>query len=231
MIYFLRFNIMVLLFVFSQSAQGGVIFSMAFDQANYDVSPNGMVEVKVFLRQTGIPDLGEFNVLGGAGAVGMTGTGVRVLFGADANDAQVVSVGDITGNSDFDNFFGDPFIQLDTGSALLSQSTLGPPVLGSGAPNTYELLLGTFKFTAAAVAGQVTNISASIPLVPNSSDNIAATDPLPTVLSDIVSAGATITVLSGGIAPVPEPSSLFVWILSVGVGVSLNSRRRSARHA
>lgn len=206
-----------------RASNAGQSFSFEFDRTNYVVAPGGVVNVQVLLRQSGVADAGDTNILGGLGAVGMTGTGVRVTFGAGANDAQVLSPSDIAGNPGFDNFGFPPFTSASSGSALLSQSTSGTPLLGQNvAPDTYDLLLGTFTFTVGSVPGQVTTIGASIPLSPNSSDNIAATSPDPTVLTNIASAGATITVQGGGL--VPEPSSLLLGALASVVVVSLLCR-------
>jgi len=208
--FFIGLGIGIALLTGGGTANADLEFSFQFDQSNYVASPGGQVAVEVFLRQTGIAGTGQTNILGGPEAVGMVGTGVLVTFGTGLSDAQVLSPSDITGNAAFDNFGFSPFTSVSSGSASLSQSTSGAPVLGTNvALDTYDLLLGTFTFTAGTVLGQVTTISASIPLDPN--DNVAATSPDPTVLTNIASAGATITV-QGAVA-VPEPNSLFVGII------------------
>ncbi len=215
----------VALLVGVETADAGFDFSFNFDQPDYIVPPGGTVNARVFLRQTGVPDVGQVNILGGTGAVGMTGTGVRVTFGTGPNGAQVLSPSDITGNAAFDNFGFPPFVIVNSSSAILSQSTLGAPVLGTGlAPNTYDLLLGTFKLTAGAVPGQVT-IGASIPLSPHSNDNVADTSPLPSVLSSIASTSATITI---GSTVVPEPSSLLQGLTGLVLVAGLACWRRAA---
>jgi len=210
--FFIGLGIGIALLTGGGTANADLGFSFQFDQSNYVVSPGGQVAVEVFLRQTGTPGAGETNVLGGSGAVGVTGTGVTITFPVGANDAQVLSASDISGNSAFDNAGFGPVTSVSGGSALLSQAViLGSPVLGtavSGLTNTYDCFLGTFQFTAGLQAGQVTTIGASIPLSPHSSDNVAATSPEPTVLTNIESAAATITVQS--VTAVPEPSSLRV---------------------
>ena len=209
--FFIGLGIGLVLLFGARAADAGQIFSFEFDRSNYVAAPSGLVDVQVFLRQTGTADAGQTNILGGPGAVGMTGTGVLVTFGTGLSDAQVLSPSDITGNAAFDNFGFPPFTSVSSGSAILSQSTSGAPVLGTNvALNTYDLLLGTFTFTAGTVLGQATTIRASIPL--NSNDNVAATSPDPTVLTNIASAGATITVR----ARPPSPSRVpFSWASSV----------------
>lgn len=200
------------------TANADLVFAFQFDQSNYVASPGGQVAIEVFLRQTGTPGAGETNVLGGSGAVGVTGTGVTITFPVGTNDAQVLNASDISGNSAFDNAGFGPFTSVSGGSALLSQAVIfGSPVLGtavSGLTNTYDCFLGTFQFTAGLQAGQVTPISAAIPLFPNSNDNVAATSPLPTGLTSIAGGGATITV-EGGVAAVPEPSTLGPCLITI----------------
>ncbi len=187
--FFIGLGIGFVLLSGARAAHADLTFSFEFDRSNYVAAPSGLVDVQVFLRQTGIADSGQTNILGGPEAVGMTGTGVRVTFGTGPNDAQVLSELDITGNAAFDNFGFPPFTSVSSGSAILSQSTSGAPVLGTNvALDTYDLLLGTFTFTAGTVLGQMTTISASIPLSPNSNDNLAATSPDHTVLTNIESA-------------------------------------------
>lgn len=209
------------------SANAGLVFSFQFDQSNYNVSPGGTVDVGVILRQSGTADTGETNVLGGTGAVGMTGTGVLVTYPTGADDAQVQGTSDVSGNAAFDNFGFGPFIAVSAGSALLSQSTSGSPVLGTavaGHSDTYDLVLGTFRFTAGSVSGQVTPITASIPLFPNANDNVAATDP-PTPILVIADGGATITVTGGVVNPVPEPATLAPALVAVMVVAAFGLRR------
>jgi len=206
--FFIGLGIGFVLLSGARAAHADLIFSFEFDRTNYVAAPGGSVDVQVFLRQTGTADAGQTNILGGPGAVGMVGTGVLVTFGTGPNEAQVLSPSDITGNAAFDNFGSAPVTSVSSGSAFLSQFTfLGPPVLGTNvALDTYDLWLGTFTFTAGTVLGQATTISASIPL--NSNDNVAATSPDPTVLTNIASSAATITVQS--VTAVPEPSSLLL---------------------
>jgi len=152
--------------------------------------------------------------------VGVTGTGVTITFPVGANDAQVLSASDISGNSAFDNAGFGPFTSVSGGSALLSQVVIfGSPV---GLTNTYDCYLGTFQFTAGLQAGWVTPITASIPIELHSNDNIAATDP-PTVLSTIVDGHATITV-TGGITSVPEPDTR-IPVVIVSILVAFRLRR------
>jgi hypothetical protein len=199
----------VVIFIASAATSSAAsTFSFVYDQSNYVTSPGGHVAVNLYLQQSGLASSGQTNVLGGPGAVGVTGTGVVITFPTGPNDAQVLSTANITGNSSFDNFGFGPFTSVSSGTALLSQATSGTPLLGTTvAPNTFDLLLGTFVFTAGTVSPHVTTISAAIPLVPHSNDNVAATSPLPTVLSSISSGSATITVVSASGA-VPEPSAL-----------------------
>ncbi len=210
-------------------ASAGETFSFVFDQSNYVAAPGGQVGVEVFLRQTGLAGGGQTNVLGGPGAVGMVGTGVLLTYPTGSSDAQVLSTSDITGNIAFDNAGFGPYTAVNGGSALLSQAVIfGSPVFGtpvSSLTDTFDLLLGTFTFTAGLQLGQVTPVTASIPLVPDSNDNIANTSPIPTVLSSIVSGEATITVAGSS---VPEPSSLIQCFSAIALLAILGWRRRAA---
>jgi len=224
------------LLVNAQAARAGLLLSFVFDQSNYVVAPNGTVDVGIFLRQTGTPAAGETNVLGGFGAVGMTGTGVRISFPTGPNDAQVLSTANITGNPAFDNFGFDPFSAVDANSALLSQATSGSPVFGSAVgPNVYDLFLGTFTFTAGAVPGTVTQIGASIPLFQNSNDNVAATTPFPTSLLNITDGSATITVQGSSVTTaVPAPGSLVLGLLgafAISARACVKKRLQTAKFA
>lgn len=226
-------GIAVAYFACLQTAKADLTFSFLFDQSNYTVSPDGKVSVEVFLRQSGTLGAGQTNILGGTGAVGMTGTGVSVTFSTGTNDAQVLSASDITGNTAFDNFGFGPFTSVSAGSALLSQATSGSAVLGTTvAPDTYDLLLGTFDFTAGGIPGQVTTISTSLPLFPDSNDNVANTMPSPTTLTDIAGVSATITVMGGPTMATPAPPSL-VLTLTGAVVISgwVWRHRRVARSA
>jgi hypothetical protein len=192
-----------------------------FDQSNYVVAPGGTVNVDVHLRE--IIGVGERSVLA---TDGLIGAGVRVFFDdpIPGSPAGVLSLTDISGNAQFDLL--PPL--TDLGPPALSAGLLqfvdivSPPVLASGGPTTFEILLGTFTFTAGATAGEVTAIRA----VDFGLSDDTVTGALVTLDALIATGNTTITV-QGASAAVPEPNS--VVLVGAGVFALLAQRVRRRR--
>ena len=156
---------------------------------------------------------------------GLSGAGVRLAFSGNA--AQIASVNDITFNSAFDGSFQSR--TLSPGAAELTESVdfVSPAVLGSSlGDGVYQVLLGTFRFTAGPNFTQATPVIAT---------DIATTDDTITgsgfVLDNLIGNGSAFvfTTPSGTGTAVPEPSSLALLVVSAAcVGSIRRIRRRLA---
>lgn len=192
-----------------------------FSQANYDVSAGATVLVDVYLRQSDPTAV--------LATVGLSSAGVRVFFDEvplASQPAQVLGLGDLLGNPDFN----DPASPIKD---LVANHSAGLFKLGDLDPANFtgvfavgdRILLGTFRFTAGLVGGQVTHLRAG-DFNAQLDDTVAMTG---TVLDGFITDGlATITV-----APVtfviPEPSALV--LLGCGVLSLLGCRRGWQRQA
>ena len=195
----------------SPLAYGDLIYS--FGQSDYEVGAGELVDVSVFLTQTGDisgdpVDLSTSGLFNGA---------VRVFFDDNppSDRAQVLNESDISPNPLFDDTLFGPTIELDPGiSAAMSDSVddVFAPILGN------RILIGTLTFSAGQIEGEVTNLRATDfgPL----DDVIAGDDDFTTLDAFIGDGFATITVSS-----VPEPNSM----LLTGVACLLFSARRRRR--
>jgi hypothetical protein len=193
--------------VLSGPAQATPVYSYKFDKSTYDVTPGGTVTVQVFLEEKISP--GDSSLFENPGLIG---AGVKVTF----NDTvvQVKNLSDIVTNPQFND---DPTALSTTNlvpgiSADLTENVgLGTPVTSNvPGPTTFDILAGTFTFTADAAApgGHVTMLTASR-RDPASNDNVGADLP-PTVLDgQLQNATATIMVVPTGATP--EPASLLLW--------------------
>ena len=198
----------------SRPATADIIY--AFDQSNYEVAPNGTVDVSVFLRQIA-PSAGDPVDLGGDGIVS---GGVRVFFNdtPPSDRAEVLALTDISPNPLFDEAFLGADFDLDPGVSagfVDSVDDVFSPLTGS------SILLGTFRFTAGSIAGEVTNLLATDF---SGFDETVGGDLAFTSLDNFIGQGtATITVA----AAVPEPST-FLMLAGIFV-IGLGYRRRSAK--
>lgn len=196
------------------AAKAEFLYSYAFGQDTYTVTPGETFLVDVFLQET---------VTGGEpprlADDGLFGAGVRVHF--DEAPAQVIGLDDILPNTaEFDDAL---FLFTDLVPGVLAEFTevidlLSPPVFGTEvSPDVFRVFLGSFRFTAGLTPGQGFIFALDIPETDDTiTDAGFLLDPL------ILPASATITV-------VPEPSTLT--LLGIGVlgiaGHAVQRRRRS----
>jgi hypothetical protein len=172
------------------AARGALTYSYVFDQSTYTVTPGGQVSVQVILQETGAP--GDVFVLA-PGGVGLSSAGVLVTFPGTV--ATVQSFADIQPNSAFNQPPGEA-LSTTFATFIASGST---PVTGTMVtPTTYDLLLGTFVFTAASTPGSGT-------ITAPSQAHGAATSTNQSL--SIASATATIDVAPAVVA-VPEPANV-----------------------
>lgn len=217
----------IALLLSSQTAKAALSYAYTFDQSTYNVAANATVNVEVFLQETGAN--GDPFVLAPSG-VGLTGTGVTVSY-PSGGVATVASASDIAGNSAFDNGGFGIATSLSSTSAGFTQSILfNPNVTGSlTAPETYEVLLGTFTFTAGPATGS--EIITASEFDPSLSEVITGNG---AVLDSLIADGtATIDVgpasipsgPGGSSVPLPRPldGALVLLVLCVGF-MRLDSR-------
>jgi hypothetical protein len=194
------------------SAEAGSIYAYAFDQTAYQVDAGATVEVKVFLQEQ--VSSGSVSVLA---TEGLIGAGVRVSFDLSplpGDPAKILSASDVILN-DGSGGFGGSFqsITLSAGSHADITETVdlfSPAVLATSVGgNLYQILLGTFRFTAGAIDGQTTLIQAGD--IPGASDTV--TDSGLAIDGQIVS--SAISRIQVNSASVPEPSSVVA--LAIGM--------------
>ena len=155
---------------------------------------------------------------------GLIGAGVRLAFSGNA--AQIASVNDITFNSTFDGGFQSRTLNPDAADLTETVDFTSPAVFGSSLGNgIYQVLLGTFRFTAGP------NFTRATPVI---ATDIAATDDTITgsgfVLDNLIGNGSAFVFTTPGGTAVPEPSSLALLVVSAScVGSIRRVRRRAVR--
>src|SRR5258708_1298721 len=119
-------------------------FFYHFSQSTYSIDAGQTVDVPVFLEETG----NNPSVLA---TIGLTSAGVRVDFSGAG--AAIASQGDIFGNPAFDII--NPILGSNT--ATVAEFTFfNPPVLADPNGPPFEILMGTFRFTAGNQSGVTT---------------------------------------------------------------------------
>jgi hypothetical protein len=196
------------------SARADFLYSFAFEQSNYTVAPGGTVDVKVFLEETI-----SGSSVSRLGTTGMLSAGVKLLFNDNppTQPAALGSVTDIVFNPAFNSTLLD-LRSLSPGAfgQLTEAVALGSPLVkGKGGPTTFEVLIGTFHFTAGSVPDEVTHLRATVPSI---AANVAGGTVLDKLIHDST---ATISVSS-----VPEPASVTLLALGVLTAACYARRRR-----
>lgn len=192
----------------SWSAPAKANLTLSFDQSDYSIaSVGGTVDVNVLLNQNAT----------GEQATAVYIAGIKLTID-DPSIAQVLSGADVTPGTGFSpssSIVSSSEVRLGEASAdVLSGVPIGSP--GS-------ILLGTLRFTGLAPGSTLTLVTQLDATTPDFlTDNPLVTDP-----SNVAS--ATITV--GGVAPVPEPSTLVSAIMAGLTGVGVAWRRRFASRA
>ncbi len=197
-------------------ARAGSTYQVAFDQSTYQVDPGGSVVVSAYLQE---------QVTGGSTSVlatdGLIGAGMRLSFDVaplPSDPARIVSLGDVTLNDGPGGFSGgSQSLVLNPGSFVDLTETVdvsSPAVTATDLGNgLFQILIGSFRFTAGSIAGQVTTIQAGD--IPGTfQDWITGTGD---VLDPLLTAGTARIEVRG--AAVPEPSGLIgliVGFLCVG---------------
>jgi len=174
-----------------------------FGQAGFKAAPSQGIDVPVFLTESGT------NILT---TDGLNSARLVVSFNLPAmvsDPAQVTAITPNPGVNDLDDFLLttiDPATGSTTGKAELMFSIVLSDVL-KPPPGSSSLLIGTFRFGAGALPGQLTNLSLAIPS--GGAQFLSGTGQDLDAL--ITSGTATITAT----AVVPEPSG----ILLLGMGI------------
>ena len=142
--------------ILAGEAWAGSVYQYVFDKQFYAINPGGTVDVKVSLQET---VSGTTSVLANDGLIG---AGVRVTFFSPAV-AAVLSQADILPNTpSFDGGsikgLGSNYAEITEVVGLTSPAVTASPV----APNTYQIFLGTFRFTGLS-DGSTTLRAADIP--------------------------------------------------------------------
>ena len=195
-----------------------LVYGFSFGRSNYNVALGGTVDVAVYLNESG--SSADPFVLA-PGGVGLSGTGLRLNYSATAA-AKVLTGASITGNPLFDN--AGLGIATDviptTATAGFTQSTFFNPLVHGTAigANAYQLLVGTFAFTAESTPGVFSVVTSQFDSGSNTVTGSNAS-------LDSVISNATATITVGGASTVPEPSTLAMACTSCLVGLMICWRR------
>lgn len=195
-------------------SRAGVMY--AFEHASYTVAAGGTVDVRVYLQQTGLETiLTDFGIISAS---------VNVLFNevpGPLEPAQVLSDLDITPSAAFDDpFLTGVFHDPGVSAGLVGVVDVGsPPIAGN------SIYLGTFRFTAGSIVGEVTTLRAT-DLSLLFEDTVAFDG---TELDGLIVDGFSSITVSGSPAAVPEPASSAIvgTMLLAGWGVRRRQQKRA----
>ncbi len=183
-----------------------VSYSYVFDVPSYQVPLGGMVDVSVYLQETGGTVFRDS---------GLTGAGIKIRFNdppVPSNPAKIMALADITNISAFELQWSKS-AQPQAGYADLLLGTFDYVYGTEVSPDVYRIPLGKFRFSAGTVLGQVTNIRATDYDL-SSGDVVYYDNELNPVELDGLFNDATATITT-----VPEPVAI---LLSVIAGLSLS---------
>lgn len=189
-------------------------FLFGFGQDEYVVQQNAQVDVEVFLLQSD-PAGDEVDLT----VDGIVSAGVDLLFESltATRPAFVDSESSITPNPQFDDMLlgQELFFQPGRSAGFADGiDDILAPITGS------RILLGTIRFTAGGVVGEVTNLTAQDL---RAGEDIIAGDMNLTSLDALVAPGNS----SIRVSAVPEPSSLMLMSGAVPVWMLVRRRCRS----
>ena len=141
------------------AAHAAVTYSFLFDSPSYIAAPGGKQNVSVYLEE--VVGSGGTSILAPSG-VGMVSLGTMVRWDdppVPASPATVLATSDITPNAAFDQIFANVY---SADATLNDFALLNPVAHGTQvASGVYEILIGTFSFTAGTTSGNVTHIRAT----------------------------------------------------------------------
>jgi hypothetical protein len=206
-------------------------YEFAFDSDNYLVAPGGTVDITVYLKET----VNEGPSVLNSDGVGIFGAGARLNFdGTSPTRAKVLYDTNITPNPVFTNI-SDPGIVIksvtDTTAQLIATMGLisldvahaDDPTLGMA---EYLMTIGTFKFTAGSVPGEVTSVYTSRVLNEGDEEIDAM------ITGDIIALDSVVGQSGFTITTIPEPSTLLLsGMAAVAIFAFRCRRRRESRVA
>lgn len=216
--------------LFQAQSEAGMI--LEFQETTFETASGGTVEIQLLLRDTMPTDSLGFDHPSFAGLFGGGGRILQTagLAGLSISGSDISSPFVMTTRYPVDAAF--PVADPTNVAGLLGVVGFFDPPITPGPDNS--ILLGTFQFTLTGSPGESATISAAqLDLSPSFIENVGfagALDPL------IDSYGtATITVAGSNVTPVPEPSSLFLFLCGTtltsvaGVRHFRKERNRTAR--
>lgn len=183
----------------SSRAQADLVYF--FDQSNYDVAPDGTVDVQLFITQTGSTDV--------LTTEGLDSIGGRVFFNdptVPSDPAVVLAASDIIPNIAFDDDSLE-IRDLVPGVSAGIEDSIDFFAGTSGVKGT-SILVGTFRFTAGSVLGEVTNLRGTDFDPTPGNDSIVSYDTL-TGLDNLLGGDAIATIT---VSTIPEPSSFLIFL-------------------
>ena len=206
------------------AAHGSVLQFATEDKVTaYNVVPGGTLALKFYLYETFDAAGGETAILDDGEGLFSAGLAVVRVGAVPGDPAGILALADIVPNAAFNEPTPtiSPLKALDSagGASLLENRDIAESA-GVGPENpaadVRRVLLGTFTFTAGAVAGQTTSFRIA--------DNDAATQDTATWADPPLDLDADIAAFDFAIAVVPEPGALV--LLALAALPAIARRRR-----